>query len=422
MSSIIDYFKEIAAIPHCSAEADALMNYIADFARNKGYAVEIDSAKNILVSKGNPKLCLQAHYDMVCMGRAPDIEIYEEDGWLKARDSSLGADNGMAIAMMMKLMEEGEELEFLFTSDEEIGLVGASALSFKLKSKYMLNLDSEEEAEIFIGCAGGADIVASKPYALFKDDRPAYRVSVSGLPGGHSGVDIDKDIPNAIKLLAGYLNGMSFGVVSIEGGERRNSIPSEASAIIRTELSPQGNDTFSVEEVECDEPVLYAGEEIISLLHGFKNGVQAINERFLIPERSINLAKVSTREGVCIIETSARAMSAEGLELISAETVEFFKSYGYDTRIEDKYPSWKPETNSFTELVKSSLEEVYEDVRLTAIHAGLECGIIAQKYPGIKFASIGPTIKYPHSVREEVKIDSVENCFDVVKRIIAKVD
>jgi dipeptidase D len=422
MLVILEHFKTIAAIPHCSREADELYTFLVSFAKGKGYVVETDSAKNIHIFKGDPTLCLQAHYDMVCMGKAPEIDIYEEEGWLKAKDSSLGADNGIAIAMMMQLMEEGETLEFLLTSDEEIGLIGANALEFTLRSSSMLNLDSEEEAEVYIGCAGGADIVAFKPYALIEDNRPAYRVTVRGLPGGHSGVDIDKDIPNALKLLAAYLQDKSVGLVSLKGGERRNSIPAKAEAIVRSDTPLEGNTLYHVEPIESDAAVLYGGEEIIMLLHGFRHGVQAMNQEFEIPERSINLAIVETKDGVCHIETSARAMSAAGLEYICYETESFFGSYGYDVRIEDKYPSWKPEVNSFTKRVNSCVEEVFGESRMMAIHAGLECGVIGEKYPGMKLASIGPTIRYPHSTREEVKIDSVEKTFSVVKRVIAALD
>ena len=155
MSAIIDHFKTLTQIPHCSKEADKLLDFLVSFSKEREYEVEVDEVKNILISKGTPTLCLQAHYDMVCMGKAPVLETYVEDGWMKAKDASLGADNGMAIAMMMKLMDEGKELEFLLTSDEEIGLIGANEVSFALKSKYMLNLDSEDEAEVYIGCAGG---------------------------------------------------------------------------------------------------------------------------------------------------------------------------------------------------------------------------------------------------------------------------
>ena len=419
--SIIEHFKVLTGIPHCSRKADELHTFLVAFAREKGYSVETDDAKNILISRAGPKLCLQAHYDMVCMGKAPEIEVYEEEGWLKAKDSSLGADNGIAIAMMMQLMEEGRALEFLLTSDEEIGLIGANALSFTLQSEYMLNLDSEEEAEVYIGCAGGVDIVAEKGYVLLGDDRPAYRVSVDGLPGGHSGVDIDKDIPNALKLLAGYLDDKKIGLVSLEGGERRNAIPASASAIVKSDTILEGNDLIRVESIVCDDPVLYGGDEIVTLTKAFRHGVQAMNEQFKIPERSINLAIVSTKGGFCRIETSARAMSTAGLAQITDETIQFFESYGCDVEMEDKYPSWRPEVNSFTRTVEGCLEEVFGESRVMVIHAGLECGVISEKYPRMKLASIGPTIRYPHSSREKVKIDSIDRTFAVVKRVIAAV-
>jgi len=421
MSAILEHFRVLTAIPHCSEEADKLFEYLILFAQERGYAVQTDEAQNILITKGAPKLCLQAHYDMVCMGKAPEIKTYEEDGWLKAEESSLGADNGMAIAMMMVLMDEGVELEFLITAEEEIGLIGANALSFDLQSKMMLNLDSEDEAEVYIGCAGGVDIVATKPYARIEDNRPAYRVTVSGLSGGHSGVDIDKDIPNALKLLAGYLKDQKIGLVSIEGGERRNSIPVQASAIVKSDSLLQGKEKVTIEAIESSDPVLYAGDEIIDLMKGFSHGVQEMNETFKIPERSINLAIVSTKNGLCQIETSARAMSAEGLTQISGETLYFFESYGFDVEMVDKYPSWKPEVNSLTEEVSICMEEVFGESKMMAIHAGLECGVIAQKYPALKLASIGPTIRYPHSTREKVKIDSIKKTFDVLKRVITRV-
>ena len=144
MSAIIQHFQTLTQIPHCSKEADKLLAFLVDFAKERDYTVEVDGVKNIFISKGLPTLCLQAHYDMVCMGKAPVLETYVEDGWMRAKDSSLGADNGMAIAMMMQLMDEGLDLEFLFTSDEEIGLIGANEVAFNLKSMYMLNLDSED--------------------------------------------------------------------------------------------------------------------------------------------------------------------------------------------------------------------------------------------------------------------------------------
>jgi len=257
MSSIIKHFQTLTQIPHCSREADKLLNFLVAFAKERNYAVEVDEVKNILISKGSPILCLQAHYDMVCMGKAPTIETYEEDGWMKAKDSSLGADNGMAIAMMMRLMDEGQELEFLLTSDEEIGLIGANEVAFDLKSKAMLNLDSEDEAEVYIGCAGGADITASNQDMYVEGKGDCYEVAVKGLVGGHSGVDIDKGIPSAIKVLGEYIfNNNITQLASIYAGERRNSIPANAIAIVRSEKTLSDHGDVKVRKLN-EEPLVF---------------------------------------------------------------------------------------------------------------------------------------------------------------------
>lgn len=421
MSSIINHFKTLTTIPHCSHKADKLLDFLVNYATQRAYKVKIDTAKNILISKGSPKLCLQAHYDMVCIGKAPDIVAYEEDGWLKARGSSLGADNGMAIAMMMELMDNGVELEFLITSDEEVGLIGANALTFELDSKVMLNLDSEDEAEVYIGCAGGIDISATKPYARVADTRASYSVTVEGLVGGHSGVDIDKNIPNAIKLLASYLKDKDVGLVSIRGGERLNSIPTFAEAIVKSDVALTPNGSVTIQPISSDEPIFYGGDEIVSLLSNISHGVRELNQELGIPDRSINLAKVSTDGNLCSIETSTRAMDPRGMTKNSLDMTTFFESYSYDTKQTDKYPAWKPEINAFTTLVSECMKEVFGESQMKAIHAGLECGIISQKYPNIKIASIGPTIRYPHSSREMVKLSSVEKSFEVLKKVIEAV-
>lgn len=422
MSEIINHFKTLTQIPHCSKEADKLLHFLVDFAKQRGYEVEVDETKNILIRKGVPELCLQAHYDMVCMGKAPLIETYEENGVMKAEDASLGADNGMAIAMMMVLIEEGKDLEFLITADEEIGLIGANALAFDLESKYMLNLDSEDEAEVYIGCAGGVDITASIEDSLVEGEGVCYEVAVKGLVGGHSGVDIDKGIPSAIKVLGQYLKEAGVTqLASIYAGERRNSIPANAVAIVRsnTQLEPLGD--VSVRVLGESPRVFSKGEEIIDLIDSFRHGVHRQNEELGIPDTSINLAIISVDEkGGLTIETSARAMSSEGLSELSGETVEFFKSYGYEVKLEDKYPSWKPDVTEFTNLVSKEMEKVFGKSKMMAIHAGLECGVIAEKYPQMKFASIGPTIRYPHSTREEVDLVSVERTFEVLKNLVNK--
>ncbi|SFV91140.1 Aminoacyl-histidine dipeptidase (Peptidase D) [hydrothermal vent metagenome] len=421
MSKIIEYFEKLTQIPHCSKEAEGLCDFLVDFAKSRGYEVEVDDAKNIYAYKGTPRLCLQAHYDMVCMGKAPQIETYVEEGWMKARDASLGADNGMAIAMMMQLMEEGKVLAFFFTSDEEIGLIGANALAFDLKTEYMLNLDSEDEAEVYIGCAGGADIMAFKQDDYIAGSGVCYEVAVNGLLGGHSGVDIDKGIPSAIKVLGDYLKEEGVTqLVSLYAGERRNAIPANAVAIVRSETPLEAKGDVTVRVLHESPNILKEGAKVVELINTFKHGVHDMNKLLGIPHTSINLAIITADEkGGLQIETSARAMDMEALERLIQETVALFEMYGFTTRVEDKYPAWKPAVTDFTKLVDAKMREVFGQSRLMAIHAGLECGVIAQKYPQMKFASIGPTIRYPHSTREMVKLDSVEKTFDVVQKIIA---
>ena len=422
MSTILTHFKTLTQLPHCSQDATKLLAFLVDFAKDRGYRTLVDDAGNILLSKGTPTLCLQAHYDMVCMGKAPQIETYEEEGWLYAKNASLGADNGMAIAMMMQLMDEGREIECLLTSDEEIGLIGANAVAFDLQSRFMLNLDSEEEGEVYIGCAGGVDIVASKQDSYRKAEGVCYEVAVKGLMGGHSGVDIDKGIESAIKVLGEYLVTHHITqLASLYAGERRNAIASNAVAIVYSQevLTSQGEVT--VRRLLERPLILSEGHRVIEMIANFKQGVHAYNHTMEIPEVSINLAIITTDEqGGISVESSARAMSAEGLAHLFDETVAFFESYGLEVSLEDKYPAWRPDISAFTHLVSEEMQEVFGSSRLKAIHAGLECGVIAQKYPQITFASIGPTIRYPHSTREAVKLDSVERTFSVVERIIKR--
>jgi dipeptidase D len=423
MSEILEHFETLTQIPHCSKEADKLLEFLVDFAKKREYTVEVDEFKNIFITKGLPTLCLQAHYDMVCMGKAPDIETYVEEGWMRAKESSLGADNGMAIAMMMQLMDESLDLEFLLTADEEVGLIGANQVAFDLKSQYMLNLDSEDEAEVYIGCAGGVDITASKQDVYLEGEGDCYEVAVKGLAGGHSGVDIDKGIPSAIKVLGTYLADQKITqLVSLYAGERRNSIPANAVAIIYSETKLENSDMVKVRVLNEKPEVLKEGSKTIAMIDAFKHGVHEKNEELGIPETSINLAIINTDEkGGIVIESSARAMGAEKLDALSTKTLDFLKTYGFEVALEDKYPAWKPDVTDFTELVSHEMKEIFGKTKMMAIHAGLECGVIAEKYPDIKFASIGPTIRYPHSTREMVNLESVERTYEVLKNIIRSV-
>jgi dipeptidase D len=205
-------------------------------------------------------------------------------------------------------------------------------------------------------------------------------------------------------------------------GERRNSIPANAVAIVRSETPLASRGDVSVRELNEMPKVLKEGQKMIDLIHAFKHGVHATNDELGIPDVSINLAIITADEkGGLKVETSARAMGAEELDTLTQETVKMFESYGFEVQVEDKYPAWKPDISAFTNLVSEEMKAVFGRTKMMAIHAGLECGVIAEKYPSMKFASIGPTIRYPHSTREEVDLDSVERTYEVLLGIIKRV-
>jgi dipeptidase D len=417
---IINHFISLTKVPHCSQNSDELFNFLNNFAKERSYEVSSDKAQNLLIKKGHPTLALQAHYDMVCMGEAPTIETYIKEGWMHAKNSSLGADNGIAIAMMMYLMDENIELEFLLTANEEIGLIGAGAIELELDAQYMLNLDFEDEGVVCIGCAGGADLLAEKTLKKIEAYDYFYKLSVSGLEGGHSGVEIHKNIPNAIKIMASFLKDKEVHISSCSGGERRNSIPTDVEMVVSSKEPLVSNHWVKVKPFDTTVEV-YSSNDFLNLLIEFQQGVYAYNKEFNLPDTSINLAIINFENGLAKIECSSRGMSDEGLEAINEKYIKLFKKHGFKSSIEYKYPSWKPETNAFTSLVREAMTKEFTKSKYEAIHAGLECGVLLSHYPTIQFASIGPTIVSPHSTHEKVKLDSIGKIFKVVEEIIKSI-
>jgi len=388
MQEVINYFKEIAKIPHCSGNTEKLREFLKNFALNEGFEVFEDDAGNLLAKKQKPVLALQSHMDMVCVGEAPDIKIIEENGWLRAENSSLGADNGIGIAIMMYMMKRYKNIEYLFTNDEEIGLIGAKNLKLTLQSPYLLNLDSEHDEYLIVGCAGGVDVSVEYPVKKEKIKGVLGKVSVENLPGGHSGVDIDKNIPNAIIELLKKVKNISY----IKGGERRNSIPANA---------------YILEVFEGDDECEVYTKDYVDFLKKMPHGVLEFDFEFKIPSKSVNFALIDDNK----IILSARANSNEKLQEVKEYIKE--KTYGAKISFEDEYPAWKPEINEFTKLTQK-----ITDTKIIAIHAGLECAVLKEKFPQIKMTSYGPIIENPHSIRERVKIASVEKVTKNVEKII----
>ncbi|WP_458701548.1 Xaa-His dipeptidase [Sulfurospirillum sp. 1307] len=421
MSSVREYFELIASTPRCSFKTEKMRNKIVELAKKIGYKVEIDKAGNVLCSSGKPKVCLQSHYDMVCVGDVNPIELIEKDGLLRAKNSSLGADNGMGMAIMFSMMEKYDDLECLFTNDEEVGLIGASNLEFQIQSDKLLNLDGEEEKDIYVGCAGGIDVVSKLKleYETTNSDEKTYEVSISGLDGGHSGVDIDKNIPNAIKLLAGELVKHEVKLVFIEGGEFRNSIPKSAKAIVTCKEELHVDESFSIKEIDSAEKYIKNGNLILKSLHAFASGIRAYDKEFMIPLVSVNLGVIRIEDESLKIDCSCRAMKDTDLITLAGEIESFFSLIGCETKQSDIYLPWIPNVGDFANIVKNNMNKIYKDANFKAIHAGLECGIlIATQKKEIEAVSIGPTIRFPHSLREECDMNSVDRIASVVENIL----
>jgi len=424
---VIELFKEITKIPRCSGTHQPFLNYVKEFAKQNNYICKIDNANNILCFKEDEKtnICLQSHYDIVCLSDGTVPEIIEVDGYLSAKNSTLGADNGMGCSYMLALMEEGKNAEYLFTCDEEIGLIGANNIEFDLQSSYMLNLDSEAEGEICIGCAGGVDIFArttKSEYISNDDNKVLYEVLIENLDGGHSGVDIDKNIPNALKLITKTIKECDADLLDLNGGERINSIPKKAKAIIAVPINNtpiSSHENMIITKVEANtQHYKKLDKNIMDFLYTFANGVRGYDKEIEVVLSSINLAIVKNNVDNFEISLSARSMDNNELDNLKKETVSFLEMLGFEVHTDGKYPAWKPSHSNFNNDVLKIYKNFLPDTTLNAIHAGLECAIFKERYPNMEICSIGPNIYFPHSFREKCEISSALKLYDITKEIV----
>jgi dipeptidase D len=453
-------FEDILKIPHCSGNEKAFGEYILAAAKDLGLEAKRDKVGNVLARKpatpGREKaggVILQGHMDMVGEKNSDIVHDFTKDPihasikgeWIQAEGTTLGADNGIGIAACLAVMEDKElvhgPLEFLFTVDEETGLTGANKLAKGLlKGTMLLNLDSEEEGTFTIGCAGGADSVITLSLKRKKAaSGNLYRLLISGLRGGHSGIDIHQGRGNAIKLLARMLGQARkdhrFGLVQLEGGNKRNAIPREAWALIsvppaavkalagsfekafekiRSEYkSVETGVKYSFDKADGREFALAAEcqQNLLNLLSALPHGVVAMHPEIAgLVETSTNLAIIRTGRAQAEIICNTRSSIASAL----AATRQILKVVcglaGAKIVLQDGYPGWTPNLQS---ALLRELREVYlktsgREAKVEAVHAGLECGIIGEKYSGMDMISFGPTIRHPHSPEERVHIGSVE--------------
>lgn len=458
--SLFKFFEEILSIPRPSKHEEKMTEYLVNWAKERNLEYVSDEIGNVIIRKGatkgkenSPWVCLQSHIDMVCEKNSDKDFDFEKDAivpkiegeWLKADGTTLGADDGIGVATALAILDANDiehgPIECLFTVDEETGLSGAEALSADvLKSRILLNLDSEDEGEIFIGCAGGIDTVAKLPYDKEETpDAPAFKIMVKGLKGGHSGDDINKGLACANKLLNRILwsldKEMDLRLACFEGGNLRNAIAREANATFvvaqaDVELMKEIVEKFAVDlkyefrttepdmEItlsEAEKPAfvvdMLSQDNLLNVLYACPHGVLAMSRE--IPgfvETSTNLASVKMKEDHFFITTSQRS-SVESAKYAAAYRVEScFLLAGADVEHGDGYPGWAPNPESkILKIAVDAYKKLFnKEPIVRAIHAGLECGLIGEKYPGMDMISYGPTLRGVHSPDERLEIKTVE--------------
>lgn len=420
---VIERFREFSAIPHCSFDALAMRDYLVETCKRLGAHVSVDAANNVHAFKGAPVLCLQSHYDMVCMGDAPKIELFEEDGYLKAKNSSLGADNGIGVCMMLEALARFDDIECVFTSDEEVGLIGANNLEVDLKSKYLLNLDNEVESEVIVSCAGGVDFSASKKLKRVEKRGDIYEIEAVGLKGGHSGIDIAKNSRSSIKELSRFIALNGGDVIEFKAGERSNSIPryGKAKVLFPKDSKLKESAHVRVRFLESSSAQVI-DESFLSALNSFSQGVRTYDEELRMPRTSINLsiAEISSNSAKLIL--FGRSNSKDELRELEFETLLFFRSFGFEAVSNGYYEPWEREEGELDALVLRILNGEIPDSKISSIHAGLECGAIKTRYPNILACAIGPNIYNPHSTNERVEIASVQRVTRALFKIIEELN
>ena len=472
------HFDDIRRIPRPSKSEERVAEHVVLWARGCGFEVLRDASGNVVVRvpatkgrEGAPVIVLQGHLDMVAeknqdvafdfMKDAIQVRIVGD--YVYATGTTLGADNGIGVAAAMAVAEDPQAahgpLELLFTIDEETGLTGAMQIDTALlKGRTMINLDTEEDGALYIGCAGGADSTCR-----FTIERVAasiatapFQLSVRGLRGGHSGVDIHENRGNALKFVARCLNaaraaGVDFEVVSNAGGSKHTAIPREADAVVRLPKAKEGAFRTTVEQTAAtlrdefgeidpnqkidvkalDDPdelrrvwSRHDRDRILDALLGCPHGVLAMSRAVPgLVETSNNLAVVTTEGDELRLTISSRSSVAPSLKAVSEQVAAVFRRAGGEVESHDGYPGWAP--NPKSPILQVALA-VYErefgaKPAVKAIHAGLECGLIGERFPGMDMVSMGPQIESPHSPDERVKIPTVATFYRLLKAVLAEI-
>lgn len=464
-------FHSLTQIPRPSKKEGKAVLFLEKFGKDLGLETIKDEIGNVIIRKpatpgmeNRKGIILQAHIDMVPQKNSDKVHNFETDPiiprivdeWVYATGTTLGADNGMGLAVAMAVLEAKDlvhgPVEALFTIDEETGMTGARLLKPGiLKGDILINLDSEDEGELYVGCAGGLDATAKFTYT--EEDVPSgmtgYKLSITGLKGGHSGMDIILGRGNAnksmVRVLLPLIKELGARVASIEGGSLRNAIPREAFAVLalpkskeaaamkiveehlagmKFELSAQDPDV-NVTLVPCETPakVIDAKTALNAVLavYACPNGVERMSDAVPgLVETSNNLAIVKSENGVIAVKCLMRSSVDSAKDMLGASLSSVFELAGAKVELTGGYPGWKPDMNS---AILSTMKDVYKKLygtepKVMAIHAGLECGILGGTYPNWDMISCGPTIRSPHSPDERVNIQTVDKWWNYVVEVL----
>ena len=466
-------FEDFSAVPRGSFHNEKISDFLVKFAKDRGLEVYRDDALNVIIKKpgqnggeGKPPVILQGHMDMVCEkvhGCGHDfetqgIDMYvTDDGWLTANGTTLGGDDGIADATMMTLLDDDTltypPLECVFTTDEEVGLLGANVLDYsKLDGRLMLNLDSEDEGVATVSCAGGMDYTMTRALTCEKQSGETVSIDVKGLLGGHSGTDIDLGHTNADKLIAravlSVLEDEAARLVSFTGGTKGNAIPREAEAVLwfptadkaaaaEDKLRTLGN--AFIHEIRPLEPGIDVTvsraaaevsvlsredtEAVISAIVLSPNGVQTrdpLMDNFVIS--SLNLGIVRVEDDTAVLGFAPRSSVDSLMDAITAELALTAKTFGFETDVSGAYPGWEKVENSvLCDTMKESYRTLFgKELKVEGIHAGLECGLFYANLPGLDPVSIGPTMRGVHTPDEKMDLTSCEQFYKLVVDVLER--
>ncbi len=469
-----EYFYGMTQVPRPSKKEEKIREWVKDFAKKNNFEFKEDATGNIVIKvpaseglESAPTVVLQGHVDMVCEknnDKVHDFEndpltIYRDGDWITADGTTLGADNGIGVAAGMAIATDPDAkhgpLELLMTVDEETGMTGANGLEAGfITGKILLNLDSEEDGAFYVGCSGGVDTEGRFEVEFEDADTENYtpfKIEITGLKGGHSGLDIHRGRGNAIKIL-GYLlsrlENIDHKLVSIQGGSLRNAIPREAEATLLISNLQIDEVKNIVAEFEKNAKIEYLHKDsglvvkfdktenasgryirdeyartLVQTICGLPHGIISMSADLEdLVETSTNLATVKMADKLIVVGTSQRSSVDFAKENIAETVASIFSLAGAEVVYGDGYPGWQPDMDS---TVLKTGKEVYETKfgavpEIKAIHAGLECGLLGSKYPGLDMISFGPTIEGAHSPDERVNIPAVEKFYELLKNMLVK--